>query len=256
MSSSNYGKHGSIPNNDNQELSPRRPYEQAVQIESGSVPLLHQSHLESIFGTSTTLTFELATGSYPVTSPFFGLSESPSQYSFIIRDHLGCVQADGHVDNLNADLNTKIQDVRENEIVQFRKQMPNPVNDPNPKQCAHAKMFQESQRENVHTFIAYRHGMEIGRVIYKHKESPGACLKIYLGSDDRELVVKSLNVGEFTIFRDKASAGPVCNIQTDPHFFAGKIIFFQDMGMTTEEQLICTAVAFAFKVVDLPFPNY
>lgn len=46
------------------------------------------------------------------------------------------------------------------------------------------------------------------------------------------------------------SATPLCNIQTNPFrsasSFTGKIIFHPDTGITTEEQLLCTAATFAF----------
>lgn len=57
----------SSSNNLKQDVPP--PYDQvtSVDIDSGTAPLLRETFSGSIFGTSTIVTFELATGSSPST---------------------------------------------------------------------------------------------------------------------------------------------------------------------------------------------
>lgn len=56
-------------NNSQKELPPP-PYDQVTKIDiddNGTAPLLSETFSGSIFGTSTIVTFELASGSYPST---------------------------------------------------------------------------------------------------------------------------------------------------------------------------------------------
>lgn len=201
------------------------PYDQAtsVDIDSGTAPLLHETFSGSIFGTSTIVTFELATGSYPSTywkslfyhqiSNTFPISvstasniiselfEKAQDYTFVVRDFLGCVQANGKVANCSQTLDTTLKDVWGNEIIQFRKQ----VSIEPPRDLSNvimrfiSRVFNQKKANTVHTFEITKNGVRIGLVTYGDKEPPETCLKIYFGDGNNEFVVKSLTRDEFIV---------------------------------------------------------
>lgn len=49
----------------NESTLPPPSYDQIVEIDSPTAPALHQTFSGSIFGTSTVVTLELPSGSYP-----------------------------------------------------------------------------------------------------------------------------------------------------------------------------------------------
>ncbi|XP_037041180.1 uncharacterized protein LOC119077910 [Bradysia coprophila] len=230
------------------------PYDQAttIDIDNASAPLLRETFSGSIFGTSTIVTFELAHGSRPkhiATSSECYFFDKACDYSFVIRDFLECVQASGNVANTSEDLHTTLLDVSGTEILQFRKRVDDFIDPPAVSPSAISNfldiIFDKKRAKTNHTFEVLKNGQPLGLVIYGDKEPPETCLRIYIGGS--ELVIKSASLGEFIIFRDQSSASPLCHLNIEPDEFTGKIVFHPETGITADEQLLCTAAAFAFE---------
>ncbi|KAG4074704.1 hypothetical protein HA402_008802 [Bradysia odoriphaga] len=230
------------------------PYDQAttIDIDNATAPLLSETFSGSIFGTSTIVTFELANGSRPTciaTSAASSFSEKACDYSFVIRDFLACVQANGNVANTSEDLHTTLLDVKGTEIFQFRKRVNDFIEPPAVPPSALSNfldiIFDKKRANTNHTFEVLKNGQSLGSVIYGDKEPPETCLRIFIGGS--ELVVRSASLGEFVIFRDQSSASPLCHLNIEPYEFTGKIVFHPETGITADEQLLSTAAAFAFE---------
>lgn len=195
--------------------------------------------------------------------------QRPGDYTFIVRDHLGCVQANGKVANTSPDLHTKLCDVMGTEIVEFRKIDLN-LNQPGAWERFVSNTLKRNQEPTVHSFEILRNGEQIGLVKCtdnpKDECSTENALRIYIGNRDIEYVVKSPNLGEFIVrflysfcvvvllnnhdflkvFRDKSAEGPLCNINIKPYEFSGKMIFHPSAGITKDDQILCTAAMFAY----------
>lgn len=129
-----------------------------------------------------------------------------------------------------------------------------------------------ASRNVDNTFEVLKHNGLVGLVKLTINNKNEACITVYRGNSNDELVVRSLSPADFAvsldslncwlflqnrfrilkIFRDQSSTTPICNIQT-PYSYtvthrgcSGKIVFNQETGITTEEQLLCSAAAIAF----------
>lgn len=120
--------------------------------------------------------------------------ETARDYTFVIRDYLGSVQADGKVSNLSNDIKTVISDIRGSEILKIRKRVDDSTN---LTKNFLSRIFEPSRVRSEHIFEVSKHGSIVGTITFVDKEPAETCLKMYLG--DAELVVKSLTMGEFAV---------------------------------------------------------
>lgn len=129
------------------------------------------------------------------------LFEKAQDYTFVIRDYLGCVQANGKVGNSSQTLATTLNDVWGNEIIQFHKQVSvePPTNPSNVIMSFVSRVSNKKKANTVHTFEISKNGVRIGLVTYGDKEPTETCLKIYFGDGNNEFVVKSLTEAEFIV---------------------------------------------------------
>ncbi|KAG4071148.1 hypothetical protein HA402_003280 [Bradysia odoriphaga] len=184
-----------------------------------SVPLLDETFSSSIFAGATILRLE-----YDKSNNF--------GYSFFIRNSLGCLQAKGEVDTNS---NIKLQNVNGTEMLKITKR--NEANEP-----------------KVQTFEISHQNRNIGTVKVNIDGPVSTCLRIIHNSAYPENCVRSLKIGDFTIYRPNSMSSPICNIQMpnadvyNSEEYDGTIIFHPETGINADEQLLCTAAAIAFKV--------
>ncbi|XP_037039610.1 uncharacterized protein LOC119076758 [Bradysia coprophila] len=184
-----------------------------------SAPLLDETFSSSIFAGATILRLE------------YDKSNS-SGYSFFIRNSLGCLQAKGEVDGYS---NIKLQNVNGTEMLKITKR--NETNEP-----------------KVQTFEISHQNRSIGTVKVTVDGPASTCLRIIHNSAYPENCVRSLKIGDFTIYRPNSMSNPICNIQMpnadvyNSEEYDGTIIFHRETGINADEQLLCTAAAIAFKV--------
>ncbi len=135
-----------------------------------------------------------------------GLVTKAKDYNLVIRDYLGCVQADVKVSNLRPDLYSTLRDVMGNELLHFQKQDVCSIEPmtANPPPSATGRfisvIFDQKKPNTVHTFeVSNKHGTRIGLVTYGDDEPIETCLKIYVGLGASSFTVKSLTSGEFIV---------------------------------------------------------
>ncbi|XP_037035787.1 uncharacterized protein LOC119073979 [Bradysia coprophila] len=205
-----------LSNNSNGGQPPS--YNQVIEMNNfASVPLMEEAFSSSIFGASQSVLFEFNS------SDVFG-------YSFFIRDSAGSLQAKGDVH----DLDTSVQNINGMQMMKINKKESN-----------------ELYGNISHKFDILHEGVVIGHVIVAEKSNVQECLRIINKSANSQIIVRSFKLGEFAIFRDSSSVTPLCNIQMSvgENDFTGKIIFHPETGITSYEQLLCTAAGIAFKVL-------
>lgn len=138
------------------------------------------------------------------TRPFLDLFENATDYTFVIRDFLGSVQADGKVSNVSEDLNTELHDVRGSAFLQISKQIINctePTPTPNAIMRCLSRALRTKPESSSHTFEVYQNRMLVGLVTLAYNGSSETSLKIFLGDGKAEMIVRSLTMGEFAVRR-------------------------------------------------------
>ncbi|XP_037042238.1 uncharacterized protein LOC119078688 [Bradysia coprophila] len=230
------------------------------EMESGtSEPSEHIALIDSLFDpqrnifgtTADSLSFALATNSYPTTRNGFPFS-LPQNFTFVIREGTNHAIAAGTVSHTTPDLLTVLQDVQGNEILSIRKQVL-------PSFSVECRAFDIRRVNTVHKFDVYKGGRRIGLITFGDGEPTRTCLKIFGADGNSQLVVRSVTKGEFAVFRDQSSIDPLCNIKANNRFeflthsfdFSGNITFYPDTGITIEEQQLCTAATFAYKICEV-----
>ncbi|XP_037052014.1 uncharacterized protein LOC119085670 [Bradysia coprophila] len=117
---------------------------------------------------------------------------------------------------------------------------------------------------NVFKFDVHEGGKRIGQIVYGVREPTETCLKIFHADNTTQLVVRSLRMGEFSVFRDESSPSPLCIINSNPleldvhssDDFRSNIEFYSEAKITTEEQKLCTGAAFANKICEVQRSQY
>lgn len=129
----------------------------------------------------------------------FGYYPISCDYSFIIRDFVGCVQAKGNVSNLN----TTLENVNGTEIVKIRTgDSAEPTNNPpNILERYFSLLCYTEQGNAVHAFEVLQNNVPIGVIKYAAKEPAETCLQIHNGNND-EFVVRAISLGNFVVSFD------------------------------------------------------
>ncbi|KAJ6645609.1 hypothetical protein Bhyg_00816 [Pseudolycoriella hygida] len=192
-----------------------------------TVPLLVGTTFTNIFGgTTTTVQFE-----WNAATPYTG-------FSFVIRDMAGSVQAKGD----KTMLCTTVRNVNGTDML-------NIVKETNVNQNG-------ENNSTVDKFSVINDGNEVGFVKVMSTTTSGSTPSHSFEIFDRNgtpIVVKSLVVGDYAIFRTNSMVAPMCNLQMPSldtyrlQEFNIKMIFHPESGITREEQLLCTAAAIVFK---------
>ncbi|KAJ6646196.1 hypothetical protein Bhyg_01407 [Pseudolycoriella hygida] len=194
-------------------------YNDAIKMTNlPSEPLLERG---TIFGDATSVHFEWNS------SDIYGMS-------FLIRDTNGSLQAKGDAGKQN----TRVRSINGMDLLNITAQDIEVIN-----------------QKIVRTFGVYHKNAFIGTVKTEEKSHPNSSLHISCRNPNRpKIVVNSLKIGDYAIFRQNMMSSPLCHLQMpnveiyNKNEFDVKIIFYPQTGITEEEQLLCTAAAIAFKL--------